>query len=126
MTKQHDAKNSSAGAPESASVFGVRQLREGKKTRFGCGLMIGFVIAIVLLLKWGNRHPVGLLAIVVAVALAIFVAWIFANKSDNEAIDTVEWLVWPEWKIWSVAPDWIYTIIWALLAGAVIYAAWNY
>ena len=88
--------------------------------------MIGFVIAIVLLLKWGNRHPVGLLATVVAIALAIFVAWIFANKSDNEAIDTVEWLVWPEWKIWSVVPDWIYTIIWALLAGAVIYAAWNY
>lgn len=80
----------------------------------------------VFLMRFGRRHPVGVFALVVAILIAIVVGATFSQKSDEAALDDVAWFLWPEWKLFSYLPDWMYTLIWGVAAALLVAFAWDF
>jgi hypothetical protein len=89
-------------------------------------LVIGFVVALVCLMRLGRRHPIGLIAVGTAIAIAVLIAIVFSKGNDEEGFDAVSGFLWPGAKILELMPYWVYTLIWAALAASLVAFAWTH
>lgn len=101
--------------PRGAREFGESHLRETQRVRFGCGLIIGFAVALLFLARYGRRHPLGWLGLLIAACIVFAVAGIVATNTDQQLAEGLEWQVSPAGKLISLLPRWLFA--WLLAAG---------
>ncbi|MBL8522844.1 MAG: hypothetical protein JNN20_04080, partial [Betaproteobacteria bacterium] len=100
---------------ETAAEFGQRQIRETRKTRFWFGLIAGLIVGLLFLARIGRSQPVGILAVVAAVSIAIGVALFFSRRGDEESFGLVSFLLGGHSAFWQPLPRWVDTVLFAAL-----------
>ncbi len=110
----------------SAREFGHKHLRKTRRVRFGCGLIIGFAVALLFLARYGRRHPVGWLGLLIAAGIVLAVAGIVATNTDQKATEDVEWLVFPTGKLISLLPQWVFALLLAVVGFGLIALAFAF
>lgn len=106
-------------AEDSSVEWAARQSRETSTIRLGCGLLVGLVLAVMLLARFGGGMPWYVTLPIVAGCVIACVAHFTAE--DDRLANTLEWLLFPEFKILSGIPIWLIAVFcavfFALLLG---------